>query len=117
MSPTLLVDARGPAMCVGGSGGPWIISDVTQAIVNLVDKKLDAARAVAAPRLHTQLLPPVVYAEPSVPEALTRALGKLGHEVKPPRGVLPPAVQAIRRVDAGWDAGSDPRKGGAPASY
>ncbi len=115
MSPTLLLDGRGVAMCVGGSGGPTIVSGTVQVIEHVVDEKMDLATALAAPRLHSQWRPDVVLAEPSVPAPLVDGLRRLGHRVELRHP--PTATNAIRRRGDGWEAASDPRKGAKAASY
>mgnify|MGYP002634717833 FL=1 len=71
-----------------------------------------AAEAVSAPRWHHQWMPNAVLSEADFPG--NDSLQAAGHDV---RIVERPfsAVQAVRRTEAGFDAGSDPRKGGAPA--
>ena len=54
----------GGVVLVGGaSGGPHIITATVQVILNYVARGMDIASAVFAPRLHSQLLPDVVYFE------------------------------------------------------
>src|SRR5262249_8305128 len=69
---------------------------------------LDAAAAMAAPRVHTQLRPDTVLVEDAMPEAVYEGLRRLGHPVK--RIKLIASEAAIRRVGRGWDAASDLRK-------
>ena len=64
MTPTIVEDPEGRLMLVVGSpGGPRIITSVFQAIVNVIDHRMDVQEAVAAPRVHHQWLPDVLYAE------------------------------------------------------
>lgn len=94
----------------GGSGGPLIISGTLQALLGVVDFGVDAATAVAAPRIHAQWAPPVLAAEAAI-DADTRAdLARRGHEVRP----LPfaGAVQMVTYGDGRFEAAADPRKGG-----
>ena len=64
MTPTIVEDPDGRLMLVVGSpGGPRIITAVFQAILNVVDHGMDVQEAVAAPRVHHQWLPDVLYAE------------------------------------------------------
>ena len=64
MTPAIVEDREGRLMLVVGSpGGPRIITAVFQAILNVVDHGMDVQEAVAAPRVHHQWLPDVLYAE------------------------------------------------------
>ena len=114
MTPTVILDASGrPFIAVGGSGGPFIITATYQAIRNVVDRGMDAAAAVSAPRWHHQWLPNVVMAEGTVPAAEIAALTARGHTIAP---IAKPfsAVQLVIRRDGQLSAASDPRKGGTP---
>jgi gamma-glutamyltranspeptidase / glutathione hydrolase len=124
MSPTIVLDADGSVrMASGASGGPRIITSTTQVILaGLGDRAPLGETTAPSPargRIHHQWAPDVLSVEreryrawsPSVLEALRRR----GHEVRPVDAVG--NAQAIRRVEGGWEAVSDPRKGGAPAGY
>ena len=49
---------------VGAAGGPTIITATAQVLLNVVDWKLDAQAAIAAPRIHDQWFPEVLSVEP-----------------------------------------------------
>jgi gamma-glutamyltranspeptidase/glutathione hydrolase len=109
MTPTIVMDAGGkPWIAVGASGGPFIITATWQVLANVIDGGMGARAAVSAPRWHHQWLPDAVMAEGGV---ATDALSAAGHTI---RTVNKPfcAVQVVVRTQAGWDAASDPRKGG-----
>ncbi len=64
MTPTIMLGQdRRVELVTGSPGGPTIITTVAQLISNLVDFEMDLARATAAPRLHHQHLPDVLYFE------------------------------------------------------
>ena len=64
MTPTIVEDPDGRLMLVVGSpGGPRIITAVYETILNVIDHGMDVQEAVAAPRVHHQWLPDVLYAE------------------------------------------------------
>ena len=64
MTPTIVEDPAGRLMLVVGSpGGPRIITTVFEVILNVIDHGMDVQEAVAAPRVHHQWLPDVLYAE------------------------------------------------------
>ncbi len=115
MTPLIARSAAGDPhdrrlLVVGASGGPLIISGTIQVLLDMADFGLDAAAAVAAPRIHDQWTPPVLALEGAFGDDVRAALERLGHEVRP----LPfaGAVQAVRYRDGRFDAGADPRKGG-----
>ena len=110
----------------------------------VVGRGEDAFSAVASPRLHTQLLPPLLYAEDwaaggvafAYDPATLAALAARGHNVTATAWggvtqavvVLPGAAAASGGGEAGGGGGevpapgalqaaSDPRKDGAPAGY
>ncbi|MFG0300078.1 MAG: gamma-glutamyltransferase [Phycisphaerales bacterium JB047] len=116
MSPTIVLDDDGEVFAVAGaSGGPRIITGTMQALLNTM-AGMDATPAVATPRLHHQWLPDVLYGEPGLMPLLSRRAAQGDwNEVKLRRDVG--NVQLIRRDPngRGWQAASDPRKGGIPA--
>ena len=64
MTPTVVEDPAGRLLLVVGSpGGGRIITAVFEAIVNVVDHGMSVSEAVAAPRVHHQWLPDVLFAE------------------------------------------------------
>lgn len=113
MTPTVVLDAAGrPEVVVGGSGGPFIITGTWQVLRRILVDNIPAAEAVAAPRWHHQWMPNAVLSEADF--AGNDSLRAAGHDV---RIVERPfsAIQAVRRTPEGFEAGSDPRKSGAPA--
>jgi len=116
MMPTIVLDREGRVEAVAGaSGGPRIISGTTQALLNVLFFDFSAADAVARQRVHHQWLPDLLRCESGVSAQLMEELAGRGHSIAPIEGVGD--VQLIRRARsaAGWEAASDPRKGGSPA--
>lgn len=140
MSPTIVLDEDGAVeMVVGASGGPRIITGTIETLLNALVFGMGAEDAVSAPRFHHQWRPHVLAVEPALdPDgmraggnsqqavqsmmqrgpallAMRRAIQDRGHMwgTVPTVGV----VQAIVRAPggAGFQAASDPRKGGRPA--
>lgn len=64
MSPTIVTRDGKVAMVVGSPGGARIITIVLQVMINMIDYGMQPAEAVAAPRIHHQWLPDVVFTEP-----------------------------------------------------
>lgn len=117
MSPTIVLDADGNvAMLAGAGGGPRIITAVWQVISNVIDFKMSAANADAAPRIHHQHLPDHVELEAdSIDEATETALEGRGYDVQwgqGPRSFFG-AVTTIVRAGDHWEGSSDRRGGGA----
>ena len=64
MSPSILLDESGRVQLIGGaSGGPHIITATAQVLLKYISEGLDLVSAIFSPRLHSQLLPDLVYLE------------------------------------------------------
>jgi len=64
MTPTIIEDPQGRLfMIIGTPGGSTIITTVFQVIMNVIDFEMNIQEAVAAPRVHHQWLPDVLYFE------------------------------------------------------
>jgi gamma-glutamyltranspeptidase/glutathione hydrolase len=122
MTPTLAFD-RAPdgslgtlRFAGGGAGGPRIISGTLQAALNALVWDMDAHAALAAPRVHHQWTPDRLDLETALNnDTLRAALTHRGHTLGMRKAIG--NVQIIRRGPAGWEAASDPRKGGVPDGY
>jgi gamma-glutamyltranspeptidase/glutathione hydrolase len=116
MTPTLLFDGDGNVVgCIGGSGGPRIISNVVQVLLDMFVFGMDVGQAIDAPRVHHQWLPDRLTVEPAVPADVQRALAKKGNTIY----VDPEetGIQAVRvRADGVMEAASESRKFAAPAA-
>ncbi|HEY5946950.1 MAG TPA: gamma-glutamyltransferase [Kofleriaceae bacterium] len=116
MTPTIIEDEKGELfMVVGGQGGPRIITEVWQAISNVIDFGMAPDAAIAAPRFHHQHLPDdVVFEDEAVTKEVDDSLESLGYTlVWNARERIGGAAQAIVRTQAGWAGAVDPRGGGA----
>jgi gamma-glutamyltranspeptidase/glutathione hydrolase len=115
MTPTIMLGADGQVQLVTGSpGGPTIITTVAQLISNIVDFGMNLEDATAAPRLHHQHLPDVLYYERNgLPSAVVSALQALGHSVEERAG-FQGDTQSIALTSGRTFVGvADPRRGGA----
>ncbi|HEX5817451.1 MAG TPA: gamma-glutamyltransferase [Gemmatimonadales bacterium] len=117
MTPTIVLDPEGEVLLVLGSrGGPTIITQVLQVVVNVIDHRMDLVNAVGAPRVHHQATPDRLNVDRGgfTPAAID-SLRAMGHEIREqnPGG----DIEAIMRTAGGWIAVSDPRSGGGPAGY
>ena len=83
MSPTIVVGPRGNVVfSCGAAGGPTIITQVVQTIVNHIDLLMPMRQAVGAPRLHHQWKPDRVLVESDMPVEVIDGLKQYGHTVK-----------------------------------
>jgi gamma-glutamyltranspeptidase/glutathione hydrolase len=116
MTPTIALDDAGRVrVVVGAAGGPTIITSTAQVFMNVVDWKLDAQAAIAAPRIHDQWFPEMLGVEPEIGADVIAGLGKLGHKTKtfPHIGT----VNLLVRTDTGIEAAAEPRSPSQPAGY
>ena len=67
MSPTIVLKDGKPVMTLGAAGGPTIITQVVQALINVIDLGMSPQEAVAAPRIHHQWLPDKLFVEQTMP--------------------------------------------------
>ncbi|HXU01740.1 MAG TPA: gamma-glutamyltransferase, partial [Polyangia bacterium] len=116
MTPTIAIDDGGRVrVVVGAAGGPTIITSTAQVFLNVVDWKMDAQAAIAAPRIHHQWFPEVLGVEPEIGADVIAGLGKSGHKVKtfPHIGT----VNLLVKTDSGIEAAAEPRSPSKPAGY
>ncbi len=117
MSPTVVTDDKGALLCAGGSGGPLIVSETAESIINVIDFDMDAQAAVSSPRIHAQWVPDLLVVEREMPADVRANLEKRGHKLTlPPGEVSLSAAQVIVVRPDRLEAASDPRKGGVPAA-
>jgi gamma-glutamyltranspeptidase / glutathione hydrolase len=81
MTPTIVLKDGKPFLVTGSPGGSRIITAVLQILVNVIDRGMDIAGAVSAPRVHNQWLPDQVFAERAVASDLIAALEARGDKV------------------------------------
>ncbi|HXW25816.1 MAG TPA: gamma-glutamyltransferase, partial [Xanthobacteraceae bacterium] len=114
MTPTIVCKDGRPYLVTGTPGGSRIITMVLEVILGVVDFRLDATAAVAAPRIHHQWLPEEVVAEQAVPAEAVRGLEALGHTVvrRPNWG----SANSIMVTPDGLAGAADPRTRGALAA-
>lgn len=107
MSPTLVLQNGVPVMSVGAAGGPTIISQVAQTIINTFMFELPLEKAMSKARVHHQWRPDRVLIDGFADEDLKKNLEKRGHMLKdwPRFG----ATQAITLEDGKLVPVSEPR--------
>ena len=117
MTPSIVLDPGGRLfMVLGSPGGSRIPTAVYQVLSDVIDQGMPLPAAVAAPRLHHQGLPDIVYLERDgfVPESVD-SLSAMGHKVS--MWNYKTEVNAVERTDGGWVGVADPRRGGGAAGY
>jgi gamma-glutamyltranspeptidase/glutathione hydrolase len=114
MTPTIVLKDGKPWLITGSPGGSLIINTVLQVVVNVIDRGMDIASAVSAPRIHNQWMPNRVFAEPALPQDLVAALKARGDDVVVHR--LPTSANSILVTPAGFIGAADPRTRGALAA-
>jgi gamma-glutamyltranspeptidase / glutathione hydrolase len=111
MTPTIVLKDGKPFLVTGSPGGSRITTAVLQVIVNVIDRGMSVADAVAAPRVHDQWLPDQVFVEPGVPETVLSALQARGDKV-----VAQPAFTSANSIavtpDGFFVGAADPRREG-----
>ena len=113
MSPTVVLRNGEAVAGLGSAGSNRIRSAVVQTVVGLIDRGLDPAAAVEAPRMHFE--GGVLHAEPGQPEESLQQLESTGIPVVRwrERNLFFGGVQAVRREPGGrLSGGGDPRRGG-----
>jgi gamma-glutamyltranspeptidase/glutathione hydrolase len=115
MTPVLVFKGDRVVGCAGGSGGPKIISNTFQVLLNIFVFGMNVREAVDAPRVHHQWQPDKLWVDKPTAADVVTALERRGHNVE--LTDRPSAVQAIVVDGDGVRHGaSDPRKAGAPAA-
>lgn len=120
ISPVIIEDDQGNfKTLLGAAGGSRIPTSVLSSLLNM-EMGMDLSQAIEAPRLHHQLLPPVVNAESTFDEAGIKGLVDRGHQIFTTDINLGLAsVQGVQRDHCSGHvrASSDSRKTGWAAAY
>jgi len=83
MIPTLVLKDGKLRLVIGTNGGPTIITQLLQVIVNVVDHGMNFRQAIEAPRIHHQWQPDVVEYEPyGLAQDVIAALSDKGHRLR-----------------------------------
>ncbi|KAK2858356.1 hypothetical protein FQN49_004813 [Arthroderma sp. PD_2] len=107
--PAIITDKDGSLYFVSGAaGGSHIITGTLQSIVNVMDRKMSVKQALAAPRLHDQLVPNVIEMEPSFDKETVKFMISRNHNVT--REKSSSTVESIMRLKNGvFEASGEPR--------
>ncbi|MGH8161347.1 MAG: gamma-glutamyltransferase, partial [Gammaproteobacteria bacterium] len=83
MTPTIVLKNGKVFMVTGSPGGSTIITTALETILDVVDRGMNVAQAVDAPRIHQQWLPDIVYIEPhALTPRVKAALEKMGYRFR-----------------------------------
>jgi gamma-glutamyltranspeptidase / glutathione hydrolase len=114
MTPTIVLKDGKPFLITGSPGGSLIINAVLQVVTNVIDRGMDIASAVSAPRVHNQWKPDIVFAETGIADDIVATLQARGDTVMVRR--LPTSANSILSTPAGFIGAADPRTRGALAA-
>lgn len=117
MSPTIVLKDGRPLLSLGAAGGPTIITQTLQTIVNVIDFKMDVDTALRQPRIHHQWSPDELKIEKDSGEAVMSDLEKRGHKLD--RATTFGACQTVRWDEASksFHAAHDPRVPGKAGGW
>lgn len=88
MTPTLIKKDGKPYFVTGSPGGSTIITVVLQNLLNVIDFNMNAAEALAAPRIHHQWQPDLILVEPGISVDTLRILDERGFVLRHREGGL-----------------------------
>jgi gamma-glutamyltranspeptidase / glutathione hydrolase len=112
MAPTVVLREGAPELVLGSAGSNRIRSALLQVIVGVLDRGLDAAAAVCAPRLHYE--DGIVYVEPGIDTAALEAAGRTIARFRALNLFFGGCQAVEREPETGvLSGGGDPRRGGA----
>ena len=113
MTPTIVLKDGKPFLVTGSPGGSLIITAVLQIVVDVIDRGMDIAGAVSAPRVHDQWMPDKVFAEPGLAEISSRRCRRAATTSWCGRCT---SANSIMVTPAGIVGAADPRTRGALAA-
>jgi gamma-glutamyltranspeptidase/glutathione hydrolase len=115
MAPMLVFDQQGQCtMAVGSPGGSAIINYVAQALIAMLDWRLDPQQAVSLPHYGSRNGPTELEQGRNL-EALAPQLEARGHTVTLME--LTSGLSAIVKTAEGYAGGADPRREGTVRGY
>ena len=117
MTPTIVTDRHGDVLMVlGAAGGPTIITGTSEVILNVLVHRMSLMDAMRAPRVHHQALPDsLTYEDGGIAPPVLDSLRAMGHAMRRLRVLV--NVNAIMRVNGGWEGVPEPRRSGGAAGY
>ena len=107
MTPTIVFKNNQPFLATGTPGGSRIISMIFQQIINIIDYDMNLAEAIAAPRIHYQWKPDILFLEKGISPLTQSILKQKSYNIKKSRAAG--SIQAIMIKDKTLFGFSDPR--------
>lgn len=120
MAPAFVFDSDGELLYVlGASGGSKIVSATAYVYMMHEYRNKSFTDSLTAKRLHHQLIPNELQYEEGFDPVILDGLKKGGHKLKISSNISLSSVYLIHRnaADKTITAGSDPRRGSAPAGF
>ncbi len=113
--PLFVMDNGRPWIAIGTPGGHSIAQTIPQIVMNIIDFRMNIQEAIVAPRI-SFVEPDRLAVEQTIAESVREMLERLGHNVRPARGLGNAHGLAIE-YDAGGNViritgGADPRGAG-----
>ncbi len=114
MCPSIAVRSSGSIAALGSGGSNRIRTAILQVLINILDRRLPLAEAIADPRLHVEG-GTASLEEGHGAETLAALEGCHGEIARWPRHNLffGGVHAAVRNADGGFEAAGDPRRGGS----
>ncbi len=114
MAPTLVKTEEKPYFTVGAPGGTRIVTGILHAILNVIDHRMTATEAIAAPRFDCQS--DTIVAQARIPPSVCDRVKKIGHDINrslASYGGIASVHGIIIDPETGrLDGGADPGAGG-----
>ncbi|WP_211224534.1 gamma-glutamyltransferase [Marinimicrobium agarilyticum] len=82
MSPTVLTREGKPVLTLGAAGGPTIITQVLQTLINHIDLGMGLEDAMRMARVHHQWRPNELFVEKTLVDPIREALKEKGHSLR-----------------------------------
>lgn len=108
MSPTVVVQDGKPIIAIGAAGGPTIITQVVQGLVNLLDLGLTVNESLQVPRVHQQWAPDITFIEEALPQTVKDSLQQRGHRFYV-RGFAGASQLIMQTADGQFQSAAEPR--------
>jgi len=119
MSPTIVTKDGKLFMVTGSPGGSTIISTTMESFLNVAEYGMDVKQAIAAPRIHMQWYPDLIFAEPGAfTPAVQAALKDMGYAIRPVHAMGDIAAIVVDPKTGMLESVNDPRyPAGSAAGY
>jgi gamma-glutamyltranspeptidase/glutathione hydrolase len=117
MSPSIVLKNGKPILSVGAAGGPTIITQTLNIIVDVLDLGMDAQTAIDQPRFHNQWKPDELKVERTMNPALIADLEKRGHIIRTEAAIATAQAVGLAPNSGDFLGAADPRVGGRALAW